>query len=127
MDSTIRFNISELASEFEVTTRTIRFYESKGLLSPARDGQIRVYSQADKERLSLILRGKRLGFNLSEIGDMLELYASREEQNVRVQDLIGNAKEHMDVLKSKRDDIDITLNEMLLLVKEYQNGTNLIK
>ena len=127
MDSKTTYNISELASQFDVTTRTIRFYEAKELLSPERDGRARIYSQVDRERLSLILRGKRLGFNLNEVGDMLELYAPSEDQNLRVQDIIGNVKEHIDLLKSKRDDIDITLNEMLLLVKEYQEGANLIK
>ena len=69
-----RFNISDLAGEFELTTRAIRFYEEKGLLAPARNGQQRVYSLSDRVRLKLILRGKRLGFSLEECRELLDMY-----------------------------------------------------
>ncbi|NIW86644.1 MAG: MerR family transcriptional regulator, partial [Gammaproteobacteria bacterium] len=68
------YSIGDLAREFDVTPRTIRFYEDQGLLSPARSGQNRVYTARDRTRLKLILRGKRLGFSLSEIRDILDLY-----------------------------------------------------
>ena len=67
-------SISELAQEFDITTRTIRFYEDKGLLQPKRNGRQRIYSRRDYVRLRLILRGKRLGLSLSEISDTIELY-----------------------------------------------------
>src|SRR3970040_2395399 len=74
------FTISELAREFGVTTRTIRFYEDEGLLSPKREGTNRVFSQRDRVRLKLALRGKRLGFSLAEIRELFELYdVSRDE------------------------------------------------
>ncbi len=75
-ESAETYSIAELAREFDVTHRAIRFYEDEGLLSPARDGTRRVYSKRDWVRLKLILRGKRLGFSLAEIREMLELYDS---------------------------------------------------
>jgi len=68
-----QFSISELSREFDVTTRAIRFYEDEGLLEPHRQGRQRVYSSRDRIRLKLILRGKRLGFSLSEIGDIIDM------------------------------------------------------
>ena len=68
------FSIGLLAREFDVTTRTIRFYEDQGLLSPRRRGQTRLFDQRDRTRLKLILRGKRLGFSLSEINEIVDMY-----------------------------------------------------
>ena len=68
------YSIGDLAREFDVTTRTIRFYEDKGLITPARQGQRRVYSGRDRVRLKLIMRGKRLGFSLEEVREMVDLY-----------------------------------------------------
>ena len=72
--TSIKYSISDLSKEFDITTRSIRFYEDQGLLSPARKGQTRIYNQRDKVRLKLILRGKRLGFSLAETGRLFELY-----------------------------------------------------
>ncbi len=74
MTTNTTYSISELASEFDVTTRSIRFYEDQGLLSPARRGQTRIYSRQDRVRLKLILRGKRLGFSLAETRDLFALW-----------------------------------------------------
>ena len=68
------YGIAELAREFDITTRTVRFYEDKGLLSPERDGQRRIYGPRDRVRLKLIMRGKRLGLSLEEIGELMDLY-----------------------------------------------------
>jgi len=68
------YSIGDLSKEFNITTRSIRFYEDKGLITPTRKGQTRIYSQRDKVRLRLILRGKRLGFSLAETGKIFELY-----------------------------------------------------
>ncbi len=70
-----RWSIGELARELDITTRTIRYYEDMGLLSPERKGQTRIYSPADRVRLKLILRGKRLGFSLEESRDLIEMYS----------------------------------------------------
>ena len=72
MNDTTTYSIGELARELDVTTRTIRFYEDEGLLAPTRRGQTRIYSSADRVKLKLILRGKRLGFSLAEIKDLLD-------------------------------------------------------
>src|SRR2546427_3411406 len=82
MNETVEiYSIGDLAREFDVTHRTMRFYEDEGLLSPGRVGSRRVYSKRDQVRLKLILRGKRLGFSLAEVRGMLELYDSRSEEH----------------------------------------------
>ncbi len=81
------YSISELANEFDVTTRSIRFYEDQGLLSPARRGQTRIYSRQDRVRLKLILRGKRLGFSLAETRELFSLWdetASGSEKQLKL-------------------------------------------
>ena len=107
------YSISELAEEFDVTTRTLRFYEDKGILSPQRKGTVRVYGERDKVRLRLALRGKRLGFSLDDCREIIEMYdpiaGNKLRQLKRLQDKI---REHRQVLLSKRDDIDATLKNM---------------
>ncbi|MGL5678215.1 MAG: MerR family transcriptional regulator, partial [Plesiomonas shigelloides] len=76
MPDSIHYSISELANEFEITTRSIRFYEDEGLLSPRRKGNTRIYGKQDRIRLQLILRGKRLGFTLAEIKILFDWYDS---------------------------------------------------
>jgi DNA-binding transcriptional MerR regulator len=75
------FSINELAREFSLTHRALRFYESRGLLSPQRDGRRRIFSRADRERLLVILKGKKLGFTLTEISEMVEAQAGRATQH----------------------------------------------
>ncbi len=106
------YSISELSKEFDITTRSIRFYEDQGLLAPTRKGQTRIYSQRDKVRLKLILRGKRLGFSLGETGRLFELYdadKSSAKQLTIMMELIADKK--ID-LKQKLDDINALLVEL---------------
>lgn len=106
------YAIGELAKEFDVTTRSIRFYEDQGLLSPSRKGQTRIYSQRDKVRLKLILRGKRLGFSLAETGRLFELYdmdKSSEKQLETIMQLIAAKKED---LNQQLEDIKVVLMEL---------------
>lgn len=107
------YSISELAEEFDVTTRTLRFYEDKGILSPGRKGTARVYDERDKVRLRLALRGKRLGFSLDDCREIIEMYdpiaGNKLRQLKRLQEKIA---EHRQVLLGKRDDIDATLKNM---------------
>jgi len=106
------YAIGELAKEFGVTTRSIRFYEDQGLLSPSRKGQTRIYSQRDKVRLKLILRGKRLGFSLAETGRLFELYdmdKSSEKQLETIMQLIAAKKED---LNQQLEDIKVVLMEL---------------
>jgi DNA-binding transcriptional MerR regulator len=104
--------IGELAGEFYVTTRTIRFYESKGLISPARRGVARAYSRRDRARLKLILRGKNLGFSLEEIAEYLKLYDADPAQMAQTQMLLNGVERAIDDLQEKRADLDRTLKEL---------------
>jgi DNA-binding transcriptional MerR regulator len=106
------FTISELAKEFGVTTRTIRYYEDQGLLSPARDGVNRVFSNRDRVRLKLALRGKRLGFSLGEIRELFELYdVSRDEQR-QLEEFLGRLERRRAILEQQREDIEVMLTEI---------------
>ena len=107
-----QFNISELAQEFGVTTRTIRYYEDQGLLSPAREGMNRVFSSRDRVRLKLALRGKRLGFSLAEIRELFELYdVSRDEQR-QLEVFLQRLERRRVLLEQQREDIEVMLNEI---------------
>ena len=107
-----QFSISELSQEFDVTTRAMRFYEDEGLLEPGRSGRRRVYSVRDRVRLKLILRGKRLGFSLSEIGDIINMYDSEPGEAGQLHYFINKISARRAALKQQRDDIDVTLNEL---------------
>ena len=106
------YTISDLAREFDVTTRTIRFYEDQGLLSPRRDGTSRIFSARDRVRLKLALRGKRLGFSLAEIRELFELYdISRDEQR-QLQEFLARLERRRAHLEQQREDIEVMLNEI---------------
>lgn len=106
-----KFKISELAKEFDITTRSIRFYEDVGLLEPERKGSMRQYSHRDKTRLKLILRGKRLGFSLAEIKELFALYDTHQEDTQLVKMLkIIDDKEIQ--LKRQLEDINIVLADL---------------
>jgi DNA-binding transcriptional MerR regulator len=106
------FAIGELADEFAITTRTIRFYEARGLLVPARFRSNRAYSRRDRARLKLILRGKNLGFSLEDIAEYLSLYDSDPGQVTQTKLLLGKIEAHIADLNGKRTDIERTLNEL---------------
>src|SRR6185295_18917781 len=106
------YTISELAKEFDVTTRTIRYYEDQGLISPSREGVNRIFSQRDRVRLKLALRGKRLGFSLSEIRELFELYdVSRDEQR-QLEAFLARLERRRALLEQQREDIEVMLNEI---------------
>ena len=106
------FGIAELAREFAVTTRTIRFYEDKNLLSPVRQGQRRVYSLRDRGRLRLIMRGKRLGFALDEIRQMIDLYDVDPSEVTQLHHFLDKIRERQAQLIAQKHDISETLTEM---------------
>lgn len=106
------YGISELAQEFGITARAIRFYEDKGLLTPLRDGQRRVYSGRDRVRLMLILRGKRLGFSLREIQEIIDLYHAERGEVGQLRYFLDKMRERRDSLLRQREDIDLTLREL---------------
>jgi DNA-binding transcriptional MerR regulator len=105
------YTISELAREFEVTPRALRFYEDKGLLSPTRDGLNRVYSAADRARLKLILQGKSVGFSLSDIREMLDLY-KLEGHRAQLKLAIRKSREQIRNLEKQQKDIEAALESL---------------
>ncbi len=105
-------SIGDLSRELDVTTRAIRFYEDQGLLAPRRQGQTRVYGPRDRVRLKLILRGKRLGFSLAEIRDLLEMYDAPEGEVGQLRHFIVRMRERRADLQRQRADIDAVLSEL---------------
>ena len=107
-----RYSISDLAHEFEVTTRTLRFYEEKGLLNPQRDGQRRIYNTADRVRLRLILRGKRLGLSLEESCDIIGMYDPEHGNLEQLNLLLSKIRQKRELLNQQQLDIEDMLNEL---------------
>lgn len=107
------YSIRELSREFGLTSRTLRFYEDKGLLAPARRGATRVFSERDRIRLKLALRGKRLGFSLEECKEIIDLYdISHVDGNYQLLRLCDKIREHRADLLNKLRDIEATLGAM---------------
>lgn len=106
------YSIGDLAGEFGISTRAIRFYESKGLLAPERVGSNRIYTRRDRARLILLLRGKRLGFSLEEIAEYLNLYDSDPDQLAQTRLLLQKVETSIAELEGKRKDIEEALAEL---------------
>ena len=105
------YSIAELAREFGITARTMRFYEDEGLIKPRRQGLTRLYSAHDRMRLSWILRGKRLGFSLAEIKELLDLYQVDRTGVQQLRELLRRSRLHITDLERKRRDLDAHINE----------------
>lgn len=110
------YSISELASEFDVTTRSIRFYEDEGLLKPERKGQTRIYSSKDRVRLKLILRGKRLGFSLAESKELFDLWDETESGSER------QLLKMLDTLSQKQRQLEQQLNDIQMAKIELESA-----
>lgn len=109
------YTITELAREFDITPRAIRFYEDQGLISPKREGaggRTRVYSARERTRLKLTLRGKRLGLTLSEIKDLVDMYESPKDTAAQLQRFMDVLAQHRGMLEQQREDIEVTLAEV---------------
>jgi DNA-binding transcriptional MerR regulator len=111
------WSIGELAAEFDTTLRTIRFYEDRGLLAPERVGTTRIFHDRERVRLQLILRGKRLGFTLTEIAHILDLYDEQPGELGQLEFLIADIDRRRRVLEAKRRDLDEALAELDALEK----------
>lgn len=111
-DDARTFTISELAREFDVTTRSIRFYEDQGLLDPARQGQTRIYSRQDRVRLKLTLRGKRLGFSLADIRELFDLYDADKSSRTQLQTMLSLVAAKRQTLEQQLEDIKMVLLEL---------------
>ena len=122
IDATERseFSISELAREFEVTPRAIRFYEDQGLLAPRRDGQRRIYTPRDRTRLKLTLRGKRLGLTLSEIRELIDMYEPGRDERPQLQRFLAVLEAHKKDLVQQRADIEAQLSEIQAFEKRVR-------
>ncbi|CUJ40813.1 MerR family transcriptional regulator [Achromobacter xylosoxidans] len=112
------WTISELAREFDVTPRTIRFYEDQGIVSPAREGRNRIFGPRDRTRLKLALRGKRLGLQLSEILTLIDMYDGPGDTEVQLRQYLAVLAQHRATLEQQRRDIEDTLQE--IAVQERQ-------
>jgi DNA-binding transcriptional MerR regulator len=106
------YSTAELAAAAGVTPRTVRFYETRGLLKPDRAGSVRVFTYSDRARLQLILRGKRLGFSLDEIGDYLDLYGADADHQEQLSLVIDKSRERIAVLEGKLKDLQATIKEL---------------
>jgi DNA-binding transcriptional MerR regulator len=106
------YSITELCREFNVTPRTLRFYEQKGLLSPARRGWTRLFSYRDRARLQLILRGKRVGFALEEIKEMLDLYNLRDGQVTQLKVASVKMRERLEALRKQRVELEEAIGDL---------------
>lgn len=104
--------IRQMCDAFEVTPRTLRFYEQKELLFPIREGQKRLFTKRDRARLTLILRGKRFGFSLEEIRQLLELYYVGDQQETQLTRTLEVASERLDDLERRRAELDDAIDEM---------------
>ncbi len=123
------YSISELARDFGITTRTIRFYEDQGLLSPRRNGLSRVFSARDRARLQLALRGKRLGFSLSEVRELFELYDVSQGEPRQMEVFLAKLERRRTILEQQRKDVEIMLSEINFfagqcrrMLKEHVDG-----
>jgi len=114
------FSISELAREFDITPRAIRFYEDQGLLAPRRDGQRRIYSSRDRTRLKLTLRGKRLGLSLSEIRDLIDMYEPGRDERPQLERFLAVLEAHKASLEQQREDIEAQLSEIQAFEKKVR-------
>ena len=114
------FSISELAREFAITPRAIRFYEDQGLLAPRRDGQRRIYTPRDRTRLKLTLRGKRLGLTLSEIRELIDMYEPGRDARPQLERFREVLEAHRRSLLQQRADIEAQLAEILTFEKKVK-------
>ncbi len=110
--TTPTWTISELAQEFSITPRTIRFYEDQGIVSPSRAGRNRIYHARDRARLKLALRGKRLGLQLAEVLSLIDMYDGPGDTDAQLRHYMGVLEKHRSMLEQQRKDIDETLKEI---------------
>lgn len=112
LDATKTFTIADLATEFGITARTLRYYEDQHLITPKREGQTRVYTPRDRARIAWILRGRRMGFSLAEIAELLDLYYVEGGPVIQMRAALEKSQGRIDQLQQQRDDIDDMIIEL---------------
>ena len=115
-----QFTISELTAEFDVTARALRFYEEEGLISPQRQGLTRIYSRRDRARLAWIVRAKNVGFSLTEIKELIDLYDLGDGRVTQKQRTIERCREQVGKLQKQRDDIDSAIAELTGFIAQLE-------
>ncbi len=115
------YTISELSEEFGITPRTLRYYEDQKLIFPARRGQSRLYSKKDRARLAWILRGKRVGFSIADMGKFLNLYDIEDGKTIQRELGIQNCQERIRVLEQQKNDIDETISELKDIIEMFKH------
>ncbi|WP_341501625.1 MerR family DNA-binding transcriptional regulator [Gallaecimonas sp. GXIMD4217] len=121
-NKSITYSISELAKEFDITTRSIRFYEDQGLITPERRGQTRIYSRQDRVRLKLTLRGKRLGFTLAEVRKLFDLYDADKSSVTQLSTMLDLIAEKKAALEQQMEDIKVVLMELTSAEKRCRDA-----
>ena len=121
------YAIGQLASEFEVTSRALRLYEEEGLLKPRRAGTRRIYSERDRVRLRLVLRGKRLGWSLAEIKELFDLYDSSHGEEAQLELMLAKLEQRREILVTQKRDIENALDDLERIVGNAQNALNQIR
>ena len=106
------YTVTQLCREFDVTPRALRFYESKGLLHPSREETRRRFDARDRARLALILRGKRFGFSLAEIGELLDLYDTGDGQKAQLTRTLDTARQRLDEMRRQREELEVAIGEL---------------
>lgn len=116
-----QMTIREMCDAFDVTPRTLRFYEAKELLFPIREGQKRLFTRRDRARLKLILRGKRFGFSLEEIRQLLDLYHVGDQQKTQLQRTYGVAQERLRDMENRRDELNEAIADLSAQIKLFED------
>ncbi|MEE8365673.1 MAG: MerR family DNA-binding transcriptional regulator [Gammaproteobacteria bacterium] len=126
-NQTVTYSISELASEFQVTSRALRLYEEEGLLSPQRVGTRRIYSERERVRMRLVLRGKRLGWSLSDIRESFDLYDSSHGEEAQLERMLDKLDERREMLEVQKQDVELALAELEQIAGNAQAALDSIR